>query len=60
VALARPQTTVQVPREEATVLLVTDVSGSMNATDIEPTRLAAAQARRARSWTNCPMGSRWG
>jgi Ca-activated chloride channel homolog len=42
-ALARPQTTHSVPKEEATVMLVVDISGSMNATDIQPTRLGAAQ-----------------
>lgn len=42
-ALSRPQTSQAVPKEEATVILVTDVSGSMNATDVAPTRLAAAQ-----------------
>jgi Ca-activated chloride channel family protein len=44
VALARPQHTVAAERHEATVLLVTDTSGSMTATDVKPTRLAAAQA----------------
>lgn len=42
-ALARPETTLSVPKEEATVVLVIDVSGSMNAVDVEPTRLAAAK-----------------
>ena len=41
--LARPQTTEKTPKEEATVILVTDVSGSMNAEDVEPTRLTAAK-----------------
>lgn len=42
-ALARPQATALVPKEQAIVMLVMDVSGSMNATDVTPTRLVAAQ-----------------
>jgi Ca-activated chloride channel family protein len=42
-ALARPSMAVQIPREEATIILTLDVSGSMMATDVSPTRLAAAQ-----------------
>ena len=43
IALARPQRTVATPRQEGTVMLTFDVSGSMQATDVEPSRLAAAQ-----------------
>jgi Ca-activated chloride channel family protein len=43
-AVARPKRTVMVPSDKATVVLVIDVSGSMQATDVKPTRLAAAQA----------------
>ncbi len=44
VALAKPQTTVAVPVERASIMLTTDYSGSMQATDVAPTRLAAARA----------------
>ncbi len=43
-ALARPQATVAIPREEGTVILAFDVSRSMAATDLSPTRMDAAKA----------------
>lgn len=44
VAIARPTAVVTLPAQYETVILAMDVSGSMRATDVEPTRLAAAQA----------------
>jgi Ca-activated chloride channel family protein len=43
VALARPQAVVSLPRQEGTVILAFDVSASMAATDLAPTRIAAAK-----------------
>ena len=43
IALARPQTVVSLPSEEGTVILAFDVSGSMAADDLKPTRIAAAR-----------------
>jgi Ca-activated chloride channel family protein len=43
VGFARPSVNRLTDREEATIVLVVDVSGSMQAKDVKPTRLAAAQ-----------------
>jgi len=43
VALARPQKTVAVPVQRASIMLIMDASRSMSATDVAPSRLEAAQ-----------------
>src|SRR2546430_5289730 len=43
-ASTRPQAVVTIPSEEGTVILAMDVSGSMLADDLKPTRLDAAKA----------------
>jgi Ca-activated chloride channel homolog len=48
IAFARPTIQVRKPNERASVVLLVDVSGSMRANDVKPTRLAAAkQAMRS-------------
>jgi Ca-activated chloride channel family protein len=54
VALARPQRTVAVPVENAQIMLVTDVSGSMLATDVAPNRLIAARQAAQRFLERVP------
>jgi Ca-activated chloride channel family protein len=43
IAMAGPTNDVRIPRNRAVVMLVIDVSQSMRATDVAPSRLAAAQ-----------------
>ena len=44
VAFARPEASVSIPRREGTVVLAFDASNSMQATDLEPSRMDAAKA----------------
>ena len=44
VGLARPHASLSIPRREATIVLAIDTSRSMAATDVQPSRLAAALA----------------
>ena len=44
VAFARPEMALSLPRQEGTVILTFDVSNSMRAEDLQPTRIDAAKA----------------
>jgi len=59
-ALAKPQRTVAVALERASVVLVTDVSRSMSATDVSPSRLEAAQSAAESFVDKVPDGLRVG
>lgn len=54
VGAARPHANVRVPRKEATIVLAIDVSRSMTAKDVSPSRLAAAQHAAATFLTKIP------
>jgi Ca-activated chloride channel family protein len=41
--MAKPQAQVAVPRDEATIILAVDVSGSMQSKDVSPSRMKAAK-----------------
>jgi Ca-activated chloride channel family protein len=58
VGFARPHARITVSRQEATVVLVLDVSGSMAASDVRPSRLAAAKAAALRFVDKLPKGYR--
>ena len=59
-ALAKPQRTVAVAVQRASVVLVTDVSRSMSATDVSPSRLEAAQSAAESFVDQVPDGLRVG
>lgn len=59
-ALARPFTVVTLPSQQGTVILTMDVSGSMRADDLEPTRLDAAKAAALAFVQKQPAGVRIG
>ena len=60
VGLARPQVERQLLKEHATVILVVDTSRSMQAEDVAPTRLGAAQEALRTFLDRAPKGLRVG
>jgi Ca-activated chloride channel family protein len=59
-AVARPRVELTVPAQNATVVLVVDVSGSMRANDVKPSRLDAAVAAMQTFITKLPKQVRVG
>jgi Ca-activated chloride channel homolog len=60
VALARPRVNVSSAQEQGTVVLATDTSGSMTATDVRPDRLTAAQRAAKAFVSKLPKQARLG
>jgi Ca-activated chloride channel family protein len=59
-AVARPLAVVTLPTHQRTVILAMDTSGSMRATDVEPSRMEAAQAAAKSFVSRQPRGTRIG
>jgi Ca-activated chloride channel family protein len=59
-AVARPAAVVTLPYQYETVILAIDASGSMKATDVSPTRIAAAQAAARSFVADQPRSTRVG
>ena len=60
IAVARPQAEITLPSHHETVILAIDVSGSMRANDVEPSRLEAAQAAARAFIARQPRSTRIG
>jgi len=60
VAVARPSAVVMLPSQHQTVILAMDVSGSMRAKDVEPSRLEAAQSAARAFIADLPSSTRVG
>lgn len=58
VGFARPQASIRVKRQDATVVLVVDISGSMAANDSQPTRIGAAKKIAGEYIDKLPKGYR--
>ncbi len=58
VGFARPKTSISVKRQDAAVVLVLDVSGSMAANDLRPSRLVIAREAALRFVEELPRGYR--
>jgi Ca-activated chloride channel family protein len=59
-AVARPAAIVRLPTQQQTIILAMDVSGSMRARDVEPSRLVAAQEAAKAFVADLPRGVRVG
>lgn len=59
-AFAEPARVVRTPKQRATVMLTLDISGSMVATDVTPTRLAAAETAARQFVRALPSGVQLG
>jgi Ca-activated chloride channel family protein len=60
VAMARPAATLRVPGNQVSVMLAIDVSGSMQATDVQPTRIEAARSAARTLIDDLPGNARVG
>jgi Ca-activated chloride channel family protein len=59
-AIARPAAVVTLPSQYGTVILAIDVSGSMRANDVQPSRIVAAQAAARSFVSELPRNTRLG